>query len=94
VRVQRADPDAGRHADPGADATPQPGTDLTATAGRRRRDCDDANAAIHPGAADAPDLSFVDSNCDGIDGDESQAVFVATTGATLRPAPERSRCSP
>lgn len=30
---------------------------------------------------DEPDDAFVDSNCDGIDGDESAAVFVAPTGA-------------
>ncbi|HMJ10347.1 MAG TPA: hypothetical protein VK524_03020 [Polyangiaceae bacterium] len=30
---------------------------------------------------DLPDPDFRDSNCDGIDGDSSHAVFVATTGA-------------
>jgi len=43
-------------------------------------DCNDANAAIHPGAADDPDPSFVDANCDGIDGTKTAAVFVAKTG--------------
>jgi len=30
--------------------------------------------------ADLPDNSFADTNCDGIDGDASLAIFVATTG--------------
>lgn len=30
--------------------------------------------------ADLPDNGFTDSNCDGIDGDASQAIFVATSG--------------
>jgi hypothetical protein len=30
---------------------------------------------------DEPDDDFADSNCDGIDGDKSKAVFVATTGS-------------
>src|SRR4051812_13850396 len=29
---------------------------------------------------DDPDLSFTDSNCDGIDGDATKAVFVSTRG--------------
>lgn len=43
-------------------------------------DCAPKNASIHPGALDDPDLSFVDTNCDGIDGDASGAVFVSTVG--------------
>src|SRR4051794_16598985 len=43
-------------------------------------DCSPLDSAIHPGAADAPDLVFVDSNCDGIDGDAAGAVWVAPTG--------------
>lgn len=31
-------------------------------------ECAPRSAAIHPGAVDAPDLAFVDANCDGIDG--------------------------
>ena len=48
-------------------------------------DCNDGNAAINPGAADEPDDAFVDSNCDGIDGDESRAIFVATSGLNTNP---------
>jgi hypothetical protein len=33
------------------------------------------DVADSPGAADAPDTAFVDSNCDGIDGDAAHAVF-------------------
>jgi hypothetical protein len=38
-------------------------------------------AGCAPGAADKPDLGFVDSNCDGIDGDKANAIFVAPGGA-------------
>ena len=44
-------------------------------------DCNDADATIHPGAPDDPDAAFIDSNCDGIDGDIAKAIFVATNGA-------------
>jgi hypothetical protein len=40
-----------------------------------------AIAACHPGAVDKPDLGFVDSNCDGIDGDKADAIFVAPGGS-------------
>jgi hypothetical protein len=37
-------------------------------------------APCTPGAVDKPDLGFVDSNCDGIDGDKAAAIFVAPNG--------------
>jgi hypothetical protein len=40
-----------------------------------------AIADCTPGAADKPDLGFVDSNCDGIDGDKAAAIFVAPGGS-------------
>ena len=56
-------------------------------------DCGPADPAIKPGAPDLPDLAFVDSNCDGIDGDVAKAVFAAQTGkdtnAGTRAAPKR-----
>ena len=45
-----------------------------------RQDCAPRNASVHPNAPDLPDLQFVDSNCDGIDGTEGKAVFVSLTG--------------
>jgi len=36
-------------------------------------------------AADAPDLEFQDTNCDGIDGDASQAIFVSPRGDDNNP---------
>jgi hypothetical protein len=49
---------------------------------------DDAGASasgtpgcVPEGGVDEPDDDFVDSNCDGIDGDVTAAVFVATAGA-------------
>src|SRR3954471_6259240 len=43
-------------------------------------DCAPLDPAVHPGAVDKPDLNFEDTNCDGIDGDLSKAVFVALSG--------------
>jgi len=43
-------------------------------------DCDDTDAAVNPDAPDSPDGNFTDTNCDGIDGDAGQAVFVAPSG--------------
>jgi hypothetical protein len=43
-------------------------------------DCAPLDPNVHPGALDAPDLGFQDTNCDGIDGDASRAVFVALSG--------------
>ncbi len=40
-----------------------------------------ALADCAPGAVDRPDLGFVDSNCDGIDGDKAAAIFVAPGGS-------------
>ena len=58
-------------------------------------DCDDTRADVHPNLADPPDtgLTFVDANCDGIDGELAKAVFVSiSTGAdtntcTVKTAP-------
>ncbi len=48
-------------------------------------DCDDNDPLINPGAEDLPDDLFEDSNCDGIDGDESNAIFVSTLGDDSNP---------
>jgi CARDB protein len=48
-------------------------------------DCAPHDPSIHPGAADKPDLGFVDSNCDGIDGDKTKAIFVSPTGKDSNP---------
>jgi hypothetical protein len=48
-------------------------------------DCAPRDASTHPGAPDLPDLSFVDSNCDGIDGTEKDAVFVSPNGNDQNP---------
>jgi len=44
-------------------------------------DCNNLNFNVKPGAVDKPDTSFVDSNCDGIDGDASKAISVAVSGS-------------
>lgn len=44
-------------------------------------DCNDGDASIKPGASDDPDGSFVDSNCDGIDGTKTASVFVSQQGS-------------
>jgi len=43
-------------------------------------DCAPRDPSIHPGATDVPDSGFVDSNCDGIDGNPADAVFVSPSG--------------
>ncbi|NLA36296.1 MAG: hypothetical protein GX868_11530, partial [Actinobacteria bacterium] len=44
-------------------------------------DCNDGDASINPGAADAAG-DDIDQNCDGVDGERNDAVFVnAGTGA-------------
>src|SRR4051794_100747 len=43
-------------------------------------DCAPLDPAVHPGAADKPDLAFEDTNCDGIDGDKANAMFVTLGG--------------
>ena len=48
-------------------------------------DCRPADPAIRPGAPDLPDLAFVDSNCDGIDGTEQNAIFVSPEGKDTNP---------
>ncbi len=49
------------------------------------RDCAPRNPAIHPGAPDPPDLRFTDANCDGIDGNVRNAIFVAPDGKDVDP---------
>ena len=50
-------------------------------------DCDDLDANINPNAPDIPDLNFEDQNCDGIDGDIADSVFVSfnAQGSGLSP---------
>lgn len=64
----------------GATTPTTTGTDTDHDGYADAQDCGPTSAAIHPGAPDTPDLSFVDSNCDGIDGTERAAVFVSPTG--------------
>jgi hypothetical protein len=59
-----------------SDPPPPPDPDRDDDGTPNESDCAPDDPAIHPGAADAPELSFTDSNCDGVDGDSSEAVFV------------------
>lgn len=43
-------------------------------------DCDEGNPDVYPAAEDLPDMGFTDTNCDGIDGDLADAVFVSNAG--------------
>ena len=52
------------------------------------QDCAPHDPTIHPGAPDLPDLGFVDSNCDGIDGTLSDAIFVSPNGNDASPGTE------
>jgi hypothetical protein len=60
-------------------------------------DCAPHDPTIHPGAPDVPDPQFVDSNCDGIDGDIAHAIFVSPIGDDTNPgtrsAPKRTFAS-
>jgi hypothetical protein len=58
---------------------PNCGTSLNCT--YNGTDCDDNNASIKPGVLDSPDNMYFDSNCDGIDGELNNSVFVSTTGS-------------
>jgi hypothetical protein len=49
------------------------------------QDCAPLDGSIHPGAPDPPDLGFVDSNCDGIDGETAKAVFASPLGSDTNP---------
>src|SRR5262245_52374067 len=60
---------------------PSPVSDRDRDGTPNERDCAPDDATIHPRAAGQPDLAFVDSNCDGIDGDETDAIFVARSGS-------------
>ena len=40
---------------------------------------------VKPGVADLPDLAFQDTNCDGIDGTETNAIFVSPNGDDTNP---------
>jgi hypothetical protein len=81
-------------------ATPPPPPPPTPAPGDRdgdrspdTQDCAPDDPAINPAAPDTPDLSFVDSNCDGIDGTEKQAIFASPNGKDTNPgtkaAPKR-----
>jgi len=53
-------------------------------------DCQPTNAAVNPRAADLPELAFMDSNCDGIDGTEANAIFVSPLGNDANPGTKAS----
>lgn len=53
-------------------------------------DCDDQGATFHPAAPDLPDDHFLDSNCDGIDGDSRTAVFITAQGSDSNPGTQRA----
>src|SRR6185503_10112284 len=86
---------------PGAPQTPDPSkptprptpNDRDGDGTPNAEDCAPDDPRIAPGAPDKPDLDFVDSNCDGIDGTERDAIFVSQRGsdanAGTRSAPKR-----
>jgi hypothetical protein len=64
---------------------PAPDTDPDRDGYAAPADCKPDDPAVHPGATDRPDLAFLDTNCDGIDGDEANSVFVSPTGNDANP---------
>jgi hypothetical protein len=101
TRAHRRTPPPGTITAPPATTTPAttvttpptttPTTTPTAAADADRdgypdaRDCAPRDAKIHPGAPDLPDLAFVDSNCDAIDGTEADAIFASPKGSDADP---------
>jgi hypothetical protein len=79
---------------PAPDPTLPPNLDPDGDGYAAPLDCAPHDPSIHPGAPDLPDLAFVDSNCDGIDGTERGAVFASPLGADTNPGtraePKRS----
>jgi hypothetical protein len=43
-------------------------------------DCDDSKPDVYPGSDDLPDMSGSDEDCDGIDGERDNGIFVADYG--------------
>ncbi|HET7270017.1 MAG TPA: hypothetical protein VFI90_02915, partial [Rubrobacter sp.] len=43
-------------------------------------DCKPYDSAVAPGKPDKPDLQHEDTNCDGIDGDRTDAIWVSVSG--------------
>lgn len=43
-------------------------------------DCDDLRPSFNPSQVDFPDAQFIDNNCDGIDGDTANVVYVSPLG--------------
>ena len=48
-------------------------------------DCNDAEPGIAPGLPDRPDVAQIDANCDGLDGDRSDVIFVRVDGNDRAP---------
>jgi hypothetical protein len=69
---------------PGAVAAPVPAVAVAGDIdgdGYGVDDCAPLAPSINPAAPDRPDLDFTDVNCDGIDGDAADAVFVSLAGS-------------
>jgi hypothetical protein len=45
-------------------------------------DCDDSDPLVNPGMSDAPDPDYIDANCDGIDGDILDSIFLDPVGGS------------
>jgi len=73
--------------------TPPTPTDRDGDGSPNDQDCRPDDPAINPRAIDRPDLGLVDSNCDGIDGTERDAIFASPQGKDTNPgtrlAPKR-----
>ena len=59
-------------------AAPDPDLDDDGTL--NESDCEPNDPAIHPGAADPLEAPYTDSNCDGVDGVASEAIYVSPDG--------------
>lgn len=74
-------PTGSQPTDPGPPADPDADNDGVPDAS----DCAPNDATVSPGANDPPDTASKDSNCDGIDGDPTKAVFASPSGSDDQP---------
>lgn len=79
------DNDAGAVDEVGGNTSKDGGADARRAVDAPSHDASPADGCVPKPGADEPDDDFIDSNCDGIDGDATHAIFVAPTGADGAP---------
>ena len=57
-------------------------------------DCNDNDGQVKPGAEDRPDADYLDSNCDGTDGDVEEMIFFDAAGYNPDQRSQGTRANP